>query len=238
MSKHLKRLNAPRVMKIHRKEKKWTVRASPGAHSLQTAIPLTIIVRDYLGLCDTYTEAKHIISQGEFLVDGQKRKNHKHPCGFMDVLSIPTLKKDYRILYNQRGKLVLVAISSTDAGFKLYRIENKTMLRGKKTQLAFHDGSTMLLDKDAYATGDVLQVSLKDKTIKDTYPFKKGTLAMIIGGSHIGQTAFIEHIAVVASSRPNLATMKSEEEFQTITHYVFPIGKDKPVVQLPEVKRS
>jgi len=236
MSKHMKRLNTPRTMQIPRKERKWTVRGSPGPHSLQTSIPLTIIIRDYLQMCDTYREAKTIIANGEILVDSRPRKNHKYPCGFMDIVSIPKMKKDYRILFDQRGKLTLVPISSKDAAFKLFRVENKSHIKGKKTQLTFHDGGTMLVDKDEYATGDVLNVTLKDKKITEVYPFKKGTVAMIVGGSHVGQTANIDDIAVVASSRPNLAMMKADHDFSTITQYVFPIGKTKPVIQLPEVK--
>jgi ribosomal protein S4E len=30
--------------------------------------------------------------------------------------------------------------------------------------------------------------------------------------------------------------MKGKEEFSTITHYIFPIGKTKPTITLPEVK--
>jgi len=43
-------------------------------------------------------------------------------------------------------------------------------------------------------------------------------------------------IETVQSSKPNLAKMKGDKEFLTIKDYVFPIGKTKPVVQLPEVK--
>jgi ribosomal protein S4E len=59
---------------------------------------------------------------------------------------------------------------------------------------------------------------------------------MIIGGSHIGQMANILDIEVVQSSKPNLTKMKGDKEFLTIKDYVFPIGKNKPLVQLPEVK--
>src|SRR4030042_268158 len=127
MSKHLKRLNAPRTLKLHRKERKWTIRAMPGPHKLDKSIPLGLAVRDYLNLCDTYKEAKRIISNGEILVDGVKRKDIKFPCGLMDVISIPKLKKDYRLLYDRRGKLTLTEISSENAEWKLCRIENKTI---------------------------------------------------------------------------------------------------------------
>ena len=236
MKKHLKRLNAPRALRLHRKERTWTVKSSPGPHPLERSIPLGMIVRDYLELCDTQREAKRIISNGEVVVDGVKRKDNKFPCGLMDVVSITKIKKDYRILFDRRGKLNLVPISSKDAGWKLCRIENKTTVKGKQIQLNLHDGRNKLVKKDEYKTGDVLKISFKDKKITDTYQFAKGTVSMIIGGSHIGEIANIEEAQVVASSRPNLAKMKGTSEFSTLQEYVFPIGKAKPVIELPEVK--
>ena len=79
MSKHLKRLNAPRMLKLHRKKETWTIKSSPGSHPLNQSIPLGMVIRDYLDLCDTYRESKRIIASGEILVDGAKRKNHKFP---------------------------------------------------------------------------------------------------------------------------------------------------------------
>lgn len=236
MSKHLKRLNAPRALRLHRKERTWTVKSSPGPHPLERSIPLGMIIRDYLELCDTQREAKRIISNGEVVVDGVTRKDNKFPCGLMDVVSITKMKKDYRILFDRRGKLNLVPISSKDAGWKLCRIENKTTVKGKQIQLNLHDGRNKLVKKDEYKTGDVLKISFKDKKITDTYQFAKGTVSMIIGGSHIGEIANIEETQVVASSRPNLAKMKGTSEFSTLQEYVFPIGKAKPVIELPEVK--
>ena len=115
MSKHLKRLNAPKPLKIHRKEKTWTVQASPGPHPIEKSVPLGLIIRDYLELADTLKETKRIISNGEILVDGTIRKDYKFPCGLMDVISFPKLKKDYRVLYDRRGKITLVPIKSSEA---------------------------------------------------------------------------------------------------------------------------
>jgi len=236
MSKHLKRLNAPRTLQIHRKEEKWTIRASPGPHPLDQSIPLGLVVRDYLDLADTLSETKSIISNGEILVDGIKRKNHKFPCGLMDVISIPKIKKDYRILFNRRGKLTLVPISTNDATWKLCRIENKTILKGKQVQLNLHDGRNKVVPKDEYKTGDVLKISFKDQKIEDTFKFEKGNVSMVIGGSHVGEVANIDDIEVIASSNPNLTKMKGKSNFSTLQDYVFLIGKDKPIIELPEVK--
>ena len=236
MSKHMKRLAAPRVLRIHRKERKLTIRSAPGPHPLELAIPLGLVVRDYLHLCDTYKEARKIVSNGDILVDGVKRKNIKFPCGLMDVISIPKMRKNVRILFDRNGKLTLVPISESDAEWKLCRIQNKTIVKGKKVQLNLHDGKNKLVEKDEYKTGDVLKISFKENKIDEVYRFDKGTVSMIIGGTHIGEIASIDEIQVVASSKPNLAKMKGEKEFSTIAEHVFPIGKTKPAIALPEVK--
>jgi len=236
MSKHLKRLNAPRTLKLHRKEDTWTVKSSPGPHSLEKSIPLGLVIRDYLNLADTLKETKRIIANGDILVDGIKRKSHKFPCGLMDVISIPKIKKDYRILFNRRGKLILIPISTSESSWKLCRIENKTIVKGKQIQINLHDGKNKIIKKDEYKTGDVLKISFKDNKIDDTYKFEKGTVSMIIGGSHIGEVANIEDIEIIASSKPNLVKMKGNNDFSTLQKYVFPIGKAKPAIELPEVK--
>ncbi len=236
MSKHLKRLNSPRTLRIHKKEKKWTIRPSPGPHPIDKSISLGLIVRDYLNLVDNLAEVKRILTNGEILVDGIIRKDYKFPCGLMDVISIPTLKKDFRILFDKSGKLTLTPIDSKDASWKLCRIENKKTIKGKQIQLNFHDGRNQLVKKDEYKTGDVLKFSFKDKKIIETFKFEKGTVSMIIGGSHIGEIANIEDVEIIPSSKSNLAKMKGKSEFSTIQNYVFPIGKNKPIIEIPEVK--
>lgn len=235
MSKHLKRLNAPRVLRIPRKARTFTIRPVPGPHPLDQSISLGLLVRDYLKLCDTYKEARKIISNGDLLVDGVKRKDLKFPCGFMDVVSIPKMRQNIRILFNRNGKLALVPIAESDAQWKLCRVQNKTVVPGKKVQLNLHDGRNILVEKDDYHTGDVLRFSFKERKIDEVFKFDKGTVSMIVGGTHVGEIASIEEIQVVQSSKPNLAKMKGEKEFSTISDYIFPIGKTKPVISIPEV---
>ncbi|HDJ66171.1 MAG TPA: 30S ribosomal protein S4e, partial [Nitrososphaeria archaeon] len=49
---HLKRLAAPPHLKIHVKEKVFTVCPRPGPHPKFECIPLLLIVRDYLGYAE------------------------------------------------------------------------------------------------------------------------------------------------------------------------------------------
>ncbi len=236
MSKHMKRLNAPRALAIHRKEKTWTIKSESGPHAIIESIPLGSIIRDYLKLADTRRETKRVLSEGGILVDGKIRKSHKFPCGFMDVISIPKMKKDYRILFDRRGKLTLTQIKTSEAKWKLCRIEDKKILKGKQIQLNLHDGRNKIIKKDEYKTGDVLKINFKDQKIEDSYKFEKGTVSMIINGSHIGELANIEELNIIKSSKQNLAKMKGQTEFSTLQEYVFPIGKNKPVIEIPEVK--
>jgi len=233
---HIKRLNSPRTLQLHRKEKTWTIRPSPGPHPGHQSISLGVLIRDYLQLCDTRREARKILSQGNILIDGIIRKDLNFPVGLMDVIAIPDSKKYYRLVYNKRGRLSLVAISSSDAEWKLRRIENKTILKKNKTQLNLHDGTNMIIKDEKYNVGDVLKMKLKDHSVSDVYPRKNGTISFIIGGSHIGEMATLDEISVIKSSKPNVAKMTGDQQFSTLEQYVFPIGKTKPVIAPPEVK--
>jgi len=233
MAAHLKRLKAPRTWRIERKVAKWTVKPSPGPHPVDRSIPLLLIVRDFLGLADTGKEARKIIAAREILVDGKARRDYKFPCGLMDVISIPKINEHYRVLFDRRGVFQLVKIDEERAKWKLCRIENKTMVRGGKIQLNLHDGRNIIVEENSYKTGDVVRISVPEQEILEVIPMEKGTLAMITGGKHTGQIAEIEEVIVTKSPMPNIVKLKG---FSTIKPYVFPIGKDKPLVQLPGVE--
>ena len=103
----MKRLKAPRALKLHRKEQTWTIRTAPGPHPIEKSIPLGMIIRDYLELADNLRETKRILSSGEVIVDGAIRKDYKFPCGLMDVISITKMKKDY-CPYCKRKELIQI----------------------------------------------------------------------------------------------------------------------------------
>ena len=138
--KHLKRFKAPKHWPIHPKENKWTTKPNAGPHAIEGSLPLLLIVRDILGVADNAREAKRIINTGEILVDGRARKDYKFPVGFMDVIEIPKSEKVYRVLPDEKGRLILYPIAAENKDFKLCKITDKTTIRGGKTQLNLHDG--------------------------------------------------------------------------------------------------
>ncbi len=234
MSKHMKRLTAPRSWVIERKVAKWAVKPSPGPHPIERSIPLLMLIRDYLGYADTAREAKRIIGAAEVLVDGKPTRDHKRPIGIMDVVSIPRLNEHYRILVDRKGKIRPVKIDSEKAKWKLSKIENKTTVKGGRTQLNLHDGRNILVDEDRYSTGDVLKISIPDQKILEVYKLEKGNIALITGGSHRGEISFIEE--VVRDNATKNPPVIFRDGFRTVKKNVFVIGKKKSEIALPEVE--
>ncbi|WP_202319353.1 30S ribosomal protein S4e [Archaeoglobus neptunius] len=229
---HQKRLSAPKTYKIPRKVSKWVVKPSPGPHNKE-AVPLLVIVRDFLELTDTAREARRVISAGEILVDGIVRKDYKFPVGLFDVITIPKLEKSYRILFDEKGRYIPKEVD--DADLKLYKIVNKTIVRGGKVQLNLFDGTNLLGSND-YSTKDSILVKIPEKEIVDHLKFEEGALVMITGGTHAGEIGRLKDYKVVRGSAPNLVTVEGEKrEITTIEDYVFVVGKkdgDRPVIDL------
>lgn len=230
MSRHQKRVTVPVSWPISRKTHAWVAKASPGPHSAEQSIPLVTVIRDMLKLVDNAREAKRILYEGKVLIDGKAQKDYKLPVGIFDVVSIPLLNQQYRMMKDVRGMFYLSPIEAIDAK-KLARIENKTIIMGKKLQLNLSDGSNKLADGE-FKVGDSLVLSIPDKKVEDRIEYKIGNLAMVVGGKHTGQTGKIKEIITVKSSQPNRVIIAGEEEFETIEEYVFMIGRDSPAIKL------
>lgn len=230
--KHLKRFKAPKMWPINTKENVWTTKTSAGPHALNESIPLVMVLRDILGLAANTREAKIILNNGDVLVDGTPRKDHRFPVGFMDIVSIPKINKNYRILQDYKGRLVLHEIEENDSKFKLVKILGKTTIKGGKTQLNLEGGRNILVE-DEYKTGDVLLLSIPEQKITDSIKFEEGALGLITGGKHIGEVGKISEIRITKSSKSNTVLIETDEGvFLTLTRYVFVIGQDKPVISL------
>ena len=243
-SLHLKREASPAFWPIHRKEFTWAVKPKPGPHPVNRCIPLVLIVREILGLAKTRREARKIISQGKIKVDGKVRCDDRFPAGLMDVISIPEIKANYRILPFEKG-LSLHPIDEKEAGFKICRIENKTTVRGGHIQLNLHDGRNILIrvedptrtEEDKYQTLDTLLISIPDQEIIEHLKMKEGMSAIFIDGKNIGKHGIISSIEKQPGlkRRRQLVNIEAEDGkiYQSILDYAFLIGDEKPRISLP-----
>ncbi len=232
MSDHMKRLAAPKMWPLKRKESVWATKPSAGAHPLKYSLSATSVLRDLAGVCDTAREAKRIIGNRELLVDGKAVKNPKAPVGVMDVVSIPKMGLNYRMLISDKGKLKLVPITEDEATWKICRIEDKTLIKGGKFQLNLSGGRNILLDKNEYKTGDSLKVDVKENKILDCFELKNGASILIVEGSQAGRVDTVDDCVVVRGPASNVVKFTSGTE--TTRENVFVIGASKPEITLPE----
>jgi len=240
----LKRKPAPRFWPIHRKELPWVVKPSSGSHSLQSCLPLTLVLRDILGVAQTRREGKLILAQGKVQVDGIVRKKDDFPVGLMNVISLPDANKYYRVMPSNKG-LVLSPISKEEANFTLLRVEDKSTVKNG-VQIALHDGSNMLIKvvdpknpkEVTYDTFDVLKITYPEKQVAGCLETKVGNLAIITGGKNIGKQGRIVEIEKTEAKKRRQALVVIEDtnkvRYQTILDFIFSIGETESFIVVPE----
>ncbi|MBL6733292.1 MAG: 30S ribosomal protein S4e [Candidatus Poseidonia sp.] len=219
-SNHLKRLAMPRSWPLPRKTSVWVTRPSPGAHSLELCMPITLVVRDVLGMAKTAREVRFILHNELAQVDGRVVKDTRRGVGLMDVLSVGD--EHFRCVLDHNGRLRYRPISAAEASWKVCRIEGKTTIKGGQTQLNLHDGRNLIVDDpQAYSTGDSLKLNLPDQKILEHIRFGEGTRCFLIGGAHVGSTAEVKEYITKRSSMPNEVQF---DGFDTVARNVFAIG--------------
>lgn len=230
-SNHLKRLAMPRTWPLPRKTSIWVTRPTPGAHSLEHCMPVSLVIRDVLGLAKTTREVRFILHNELAKIDGRVVKDTRRGVGLMDVLSLGDAH--YRCVMDHNGRLRYRNISADDAGWKICRIEGKTTIKGGQTQLNLHDGRNIIVDDPTeYNTGDSLKLGLPDQKIIEHIRFGEGTRCYLIGGGHVGSTADVKEYIVKRSSMPNEVQF---DGFGTVTRNVFAIGDAKiPLTEVAE----
>ena len=229
VKQHLKRLASPRTWPIEKKRLTFVARPNPGPHKLEQQVPIVVLLRDVLKVADTAKEVKYILHNKDCLIDGAVCHDEKRPVGIMDVLSLPKLKKQYRLLVNNRNTLTVVEVPAKEASTKITKVIGKSTLKGGKVQLNCFDGRNFIIDKktDA-AVGDSIVTELPAQKIVDTLKLQKGSTIMIDAGSHVGKTGLVESV------EDEVITVKVAEGelFRTKKEYAIVIGKSKPLITL------
>lgn len=234
MTFRLKRRAAPRAWTIPRKGTKWVKRPGPGPHSQDQSIPLLLVLRDIRHLVESAREARILVRSGTVRVDGKVAKDLDRGLGLMDTLSFAApLDAHFRVVKDRRGKLVLVAIPSSEATVKIGRVRFKHPVRKGLVEVTLHDGRNLLVPAtSAYHVGDSLKLEVPSQKVVEHIPLAAGALAYVAGGTHVGELARVERVEVRNSSQPNLVHFK--EGFSTVKEYVFVVGQSAPEVTLAE----
>lgn len=233
-SRHLKRFAAPTSLKLPRKSIVWTVKPAPGPHPSDGSIPLRLLLRDYLTIARTAREADRILAEGQVLVDGRVRRDPKFPIGLMDVVQLPKVNRSYRVLLDTRRRLIMREIPQTEVSFKLCKVVRKDITRGKRVQLTFHDGKTLIGDFAEFKPRDVAKLTLPSLKVAERLPFEKDFLALVTGGANVGRVGKIVDIKLIEGTQPNIVTLQAPDgaNFQAPEDYVFVVGREKPFISL------
>ena len=235
-TRHLKRHQSPKFWPIHKKEKVWATKTSPGPHNFTSSIPINVILRDFLKHASTNREAKMIVKQGKIKVDGKIRFNERYPIGLMDVIAIPDAHESFRILPDKGGRYKLHTIKGEENNYKLCKIVGKFTLKNNITQLRLHDGKNIQVPaNNPYKVNDILKIKIPELEVLDHIKFKDMIPTIVTGGRSQGETGTIigfgdepgwKKTATIRTPRGN--------DIRTLIRYVFPLGETESLISLPE----
>jgi len=235
--RHLKRVAAPSTYRIPRKIYKFAVRVAPGPHGMEESIPVSTLLVYVLNIARNNREVKYILRKGYLKIDGKEIKDHRFPVGLMDVIELVPTREFFRVLPSKRYYIDLIKIREKEAKIKPCQIKRKLMVKGGRIQLTTHDGRNFLFepeDENAKAKpGDVLILNLSKRKVEDYIPFEKDIIALIVKGAKMGEVGRISEVLKVHPLRPRIVRLVRDGTIlETLFRYVFPIGREKPIITL------
>jgi|APSaa5957512535_1039671.scaffolds.fasta_scaffold05912_4 small subunit ribosomal protein S4e len=187
---HLKRQKVPKSWPITRKGTKYLVRPNSDIHS---GIPILIILRDMLKIAQNRREVKRAIHEKNILLNNKKVTDEKNVAKLFDIVSIVPSKKNYKMIFSQKGKFELEEIKNTELNKKIVKIVNKKTVKKKKVQINLSDGRNFISDIKCNV-GDSAVINFTSNKIDKIIEFKEKNKVVVIAGNHIGEQGIITKI--------------------------------------------
>jgi small subunit ribosomal protein S4e len=234
----MKRLAAPKTWPIKRKGKqRFITRPYPRA-PFSLGLPLTIILRDLLGVAYNNKEVEYLVRNKKVLVNGKPRKNGKFLVTLFDVISFPQINKHYRLTLGKNKKLKIVEINEEETDKKIIKIIRKQKVKGGKIQLTGLDSTNILLDNTNLRVGDSIIYNLKTKQIEKELPLKEGVYVYFYSGSNTAQQGIIKRI-IIPEVKEAYGKIKKEIEVETenglirtSANNLIVVGEEKPEITI------
>ena len=226
MKNHLKRIASPRTWIVNRKENVFIVKPNPGAHKLENGLALGVILRDVLSLATKMSEVKKLLHNNEVLIDGRRRKDHRYIVGLFDVISIPSITKAYRVVLDEKGRLVVVEIPTKEAEIKPCKIVGKTVLGKGKIQFNLHDGKNILGTHKA-KVGDTFLLKLPSLEVEEVISLEPKVTVFLTKGKHAGSVGELKEIM-----GKEAIYVVDKKEIETAKAYLFIVGKKQSLITL------
>jgi len=231
---HLSRLNAPKTWPIKRKEIKWVAKPLPGTHTLYHSMPLSIYLRDILGLASINQDIKRLLNKGFVKVNGKIRKELNFSVGLFDVLSLTHTNKHYRVAMTTNGLLNLVEVPASESKLVPVKVNSKTTVSGGKLQVNLNNGWNFLAEKDSYKVDDVVLFDVEKNKPAKHLKLAEGNVVYVIGGKHVGLFAKLEGLKETGDlKKKKIAILKSESEtWETPVNQLLVVGEKESEIKL------
>ncbi len=231
-SKKLKRQMAPLFWGITRKDKRFVITVKPGGHKKNASIPTAVLIRDTLKLANTLRETKSVIYGGKVKVDGVTRKSLHHGIGLMDVVEFDGVSDVYRLVPKDLEVLKPIKINSSEKTKKMLKVTSKVTVKGKKTQLGFHDGRILVSDAKVNV-GDTCIVQIPETKILDIIQLEKNAQVVVTSGVNVGKMGKVNEIKQGTFVLPKRALVDiGERQIEIPADLIMAVGKDKPMLQI------
>ena len=187
---HLKRQKIPKNWPAYRKGTKYVAKPSSDT---KRGVSTLMILRDMLKIVKNKKEAKRTLYLKKILLNERPVMDEKQSAVLFDVIKIDPLDKCYRLDLSDKGKIILTEIPKGESGKKIAKINNKTVLNGKKTQINLSDGRNFISDMSC-KTNDSVVINFKDKKIEKCIPLKSDSEVIIFSGKHFGKRGIVKNI--------------------------------------------
>ena len=227
---HIKRIATPKTWDVKRKITTFITRQNSGAHKLSLSMSLNVILRDLIDVIKNTKEAKYIVKNKMVIVNNKKVRDYRMNVGLFDVITIPTLKENYRILLNTKGKIYAKKINDKEAEIVPYKIENKTIISKKYAQLNLSAGKTIRIAIEQlknYKTGDTIIFNTKTNKIEKNIELKQGAIVYFTEGKHIGQKGEVQE-----ETKEAYRIKMGDKLLETAKEKFFVLGNKKSEIEL------
>jgi len=180
---HLKRQKVPKKWPINRKGTKYVIRPN---QNLKDGIPILVFLRDMIKIAQNRKEVKKAIHEKNILINGRPVRNEKNSVVLFDKITIVPAKKNYKLNLSEFGKFYSEEIKEEKSYYKIAKIKNKKVLKGKKIQINLSDGRNYFCEIDCKINDSVI-IDFKNKKVTKCLPLKENEKVIIFAGKHSGK---------------------------------------------------
>lgn len=180
----------PLTWPLPRKGTKYVAVAS---HNKREGIPLVVLLRDVLRLAENRREVKKILNEKIVEINKKRVRDIRYPVCLFDVVSFPEIKKNYRLMFSEKKKIILKEISEKESETKIFKVMNKKLLKKNIVQINLMHGKN-INSKENIKVGDSVMLNLKNNDIIKILPLEKKREVFVMSGKHLGISGKVEDI--------------------------------------------